>query len=223
MDFKPVIVTGAYGCGKTEFCVNYALEMRRRFPRSPVFLADMDVLNPYFRSREKADFLAGHGVTVIGNNINNAANQDLPAISGQVQRAVIAGHNLIVDLAGSVHGLKTLTFFKDNLSDYEMWVTVNAFREESGEAEKVLAFIREAQAMSGLRVTGLVNTSHMLRQTKGWHVLKGQELAREVSEKSGIPLVMTFVIRNVYEEIKDKLKSHIVVFDKLIMREEWQS
>jgi hypothetical protein len=222
MDFKPVIVTGAYGCGKTEFCVNYALEMRRRYPKNPVFLADMDVINPYFRSREKAGFLASRGVTIIGNSLNNAANQDLPAISGQVQRAVIAGQNLIVDLAGSVNGLKTLTFFKDLLTEYEMWVTVNAFREESAAPEKVLHFIEEAQIMSGLRVTGLINTSHMLKQTEGRHVLRGQELAAEVSERSGVPLVLTFVIKNVYDGIKEKLVSPAFVFDRLIMREEWQ-
>jgi hypothetical protein len=77
--------------------------------------------------------------------------------------------------------------------------------------------------MSGLRVTGLVNTSHMLRETEGWHVLKGQELAKEVSEKTGIPFALTFVIRNVYEEIRDRLHTDVLVFDKLIMREEWQS
>jgi len=214
---KPVIVTGVYGTGKTEFCVNYALSLPK-----PVKLADMDVVNPYFRCREKADILAEKGVQVIGNLTGNSGNQDLPAISGEVLRAVLAGERLVVDLAGSVIGLHALAMFRERLKEYEFWVVLNAFRLDSSTAQKCAEFIRAAEEVSGLKVTGIVNNSHMLRETKTGHVIKGLELSATVSEMLGIPVVYTFLKADIYNEIKEQILSPVLTFNDMIMRETWQ-
>jgi MinD-like ATPase involved in chromosome partitioning or flagellar assembly len=218
---KTTIITGAYGTGKTEFCINYALFCAGS-SSVPVKLADMDVVNPYFRSREKAEFLAKNGVQIIGNLTENTGNQDLPAISGEVLRAVLAGDALVVDLAGSTVGLHTLTFFKAHLKNYDIWVVLNAFRDASSNAAKAVEFINAAESVSGLKVTGIVNNSHMLRETTKDHVLRGYETAVSVSDKTGIPLVYTFVNSTIYEDIRHLINSPVLTFSKLIMREDWQ-
>ncbi|TFG82886.1 MAG: hypothetical protein E4G74_02040, partial [Erysipelotrichales bacterium] len=73
-----VICTGPYGVGKSEFSIQYALT------QAPCYLADLDVLNPYFRPREIHGFLSEHGVTIIGNSTHNMTNLDLPGLSGDV-------------------------------------------------------------------------------------------------------------------------------------------
>lgn len=221
MDFPPVIITGVYGSGKTEFCVNYALRMSALYPGRKVLLADLDVINPYFRSREKSAFLSSRNVEIIGSILVDADNADLPAISGQVLRAVLAGENLIVDLAGSSNGLKALTYFKEQLGSYELWVVLNAFREESSTAAKALAFINEARTVSGLKVTGLVHNSHLLHDTTASDVMYGQELALQVSAAANIPVVYTFLQTAVYNELGKRIRSPVMTFDKLIMRDEW--
>ncbi|MCL2835150.1 MAG: ATP-binding protein [Defluviitaleaceae bacterium] len=222
----PVIVTGCYGAGKTEFCVNYAISLAVIFPPEhsmpePVKLADMDVMNPYFRSREKAEFLARRGVQVIGNLTGNSGNQDVPAIGGDVLRAVLARDALVVDLAGSSAGLHALAFFREHLTGYELWVVLNAFREESATVDKGLRFIQTAEKVSGLRVTGIVNNSHMLRFTTADDVLRGQELSADVAEKTGIPVKYTFTHTEIYNVIKHELISPALTFNKLIMRDDW--
>ena len=211
------IVTGIYGSGKTEFCLNYALSLPK-----PVKLADMDVVNPYFRSREKADFLATQNIQVIGNLTDNSGNQDLPAISGEVIRAVLAKDTLVVDLAGSALGLHALSLFKKQLNDYRFWAVINAFRADSSTAEKARHFIQTAESVSGLKINGIINNSHMLRETAAEHVLHGQALAVEVLKSLDIPIVYTFLKDDIYTEIKDQLASPALTFNKLIMREDWQ-
>jgi hypothetical protein len=212
------IVTGVYGAGKTEFCVNFALSL------GPcVKLADMDILNPYFRSREKADFLLSCGVEVIGNLTQNSTITDVPAISGEVLRSVLSGEKLVVDLAGSTTGLNVLTFFKEYLAagGYNFWLCVNAFREESNTPAKVLDFISRAEKHSGLKISGLINNSHMLRETTRAHILAGETLVREVLQSTGKPVVYTFLHEGLYNEVKNEITSPVLVFKDLIMREDW--
>ena len=219
----PVIVTGVYGAGKTEFCVHYALYLTRTL-NAPVKLADMDIMNPYFRSRDKALFLASQGVSVIGNATGNTGNQDLPAISGEVVRAALAGDALVVDLGGHITGLNALAHFKGHLRGYEMWVVVNAYREESSNAAKTTDFIQKAEETSGLRVTGIVCNTHMLRETDARHVLRGLDLAREASDISGLPIKYVFMPERIHDELigMGVILPPILTFNKLIMREEWQ-
>jgi len=215
------IITGVYGAGKTEFCVNYSLMLADESPDRCVYLSDMDVVNPYFRSREKADFLAARGVTVIGNLTNNTTNQDLPAISGNVVRAVLAKECLVVDLAGDTLGLHALSLFKRQLSDYDIWVVVNANRVESSTTGKVVEFVKRIEAVSGLKVTGLVNNTHMLRETTPKDILLGEEIAHAAATQLSVPLVYTVAQSCFAPELKDKCVAPLFLFDEMIMREPW--
>lgn len=214
-----IIITGAYGAGKTEFCAHYSLNLAKE---GPVKLADMDIYNPYFRSREKADFFAAHGVEIIGSNLRAEGNQDVPAISGEVLRSILKKDSLVVDLAGSFQGLKVLNFFKAQLKEHEFWVVFNPFREECSTPVKMLKFMEEIKAVSGLKLTGIVHNSHMLRETVPEHILYGQNMAREISEKSKVPIKLTFLNTALNKAVKERLISHALTFDRLIMREDWQ-
>jgi len=221
---KTIVVAGWYGTGKTEFCVNLALSLKRDISET-IYLADLDVINPYFRSRDKADFLKSHGIEIIGNNINDSLNQDIPALDNKALRHILQGDNLIVDLAGSLNGLKPLSIFKRHLKEgeYDFFVVLNAFRSDVNTIKTMIEFIQNAEIISALKVTGIINNSHLLHMTTPELILESQELIEKVSQKVNIPIKLTLVKTEIYNIINNKITSPILTFDELIMRKDWQN
>jgi len=219
------ILTGYYGSGKTEFCVNLAKYIAEE-SRGEVTVADLDVINPYFRSREKVEELAGSGITVMGDSLDNNTGQDLPAVSYAFLSRVRKGENVIMDLAGGENGIKLLPSCYDAISKagaYEFLCILNLFRKETYTPQKMIGFVRKINGMGKLSITGLVNNGHMLHDTTAEHVLESQKAILEAAAVLGVPLKYTLVKQDIYNEISDEIKSEkVLVFDKLIMRESWQ-
>jgi hypothetical protein len=137
------VIIGHYGSGKTEFAVNYALKLAEEGKK--VAIADLDVVNPYFRSREKAEMMEAKGIKVIASSINAPAI-DVPAISAAVlvpfQDKSVEG---ILDVGGDPAGARVLgryqAEFKKN--EYDMFCVINANRPETDTAEKAIAYLRK--------------------------------------------------------------------------------
>ena len=220
------IVAGFYGSGKTEFCVNLAMDIARN-TGEPVTIADLDVINPYFRSREKETQLAAHGIEIMGNALENNTGQDLPAVSFAFTSRIVRGDNVILDLAGGEAGVKLLASCYNAIqiskAPVEFLCVVNLFRPETNSAEKMAGFVRKINAMSKLSVTGLVNNGHMLHDTTARHVLASQQAALDAAALLGVPLRYTQLRQDIYEGIANEIKSDkVLVFEKLAMRETWQ-
>jgi hypothetical protein len=214
------VVTGYYGSGKTEFCVNLALSYGEG-----VTIADLDVINPYFRSREKAHELATQGITIMGDSLGNNSGQDLPAVSFGFLSAVRRGENVIIDLGGGLTGANLLAACRDALlaSSYEFLCVLNLFRQETDSHRKMVDFVEGIFGKSGISVTGLVNNGHMLHHTTAEHVLASQNEVMEAAKILNLPLKYTLLKREIYEAVSCRIASEkVLIFDKLQMREEWQ-
>lgn len=127
------IVTGHYGSGKTEFVVNYAIELAKQGKN--VAIADLDVVNVYFRSREKAEMLEALGIKVISGALGHNANLDLPAISAGVLGPLQDdSYDLILDIGGDSVGARVLARYKNMLVDgsYDLFCVFNGNREQTG-------------------------------------------------------------------------------------------
>jgi hypothetical protein len=219
---QTTIITGHYGSGKTEFCLNLALRLAGA--GSPVCIADLDVINPYFRSREREAVLKKYSIEIAGKALESA-NQDLPALSyGFVSK--IGNTPLIIDLAGGENGLKLLANCYGRIksaNNYEFLCVFNAYRPETATAEKMIDFVNRINAMSKLPISGLVNNGNMLHYTTKEHVLHSQNEIIAACEKLGLPLRYTLLKNDIFEQVHDKLLSdEAIVFDKLQMREAWQ-
>ncbi|MCL2376719.1 MAG: ATP-binding protein [Defluviitaleaceae bacterium] len=220
------IVSGFYGSGKTEFCVNLALNLRNSDDKT-ITIADLDVINPYFRSREKETQLAAHNIEIMGNALDNNTGQDLPAVSFAFTSRIVRGDNVILDLAGGENGIKLLAScynaIENSKAPYEFLCVLNLFRPETNDAAKMVDFVRKINAISKLSVTGLVNNGHMLHDTTAQHVLASQQAVCEAADVLGIPVRYTQLRRDIYEGIADKIASEkMLIFEKLAMRESWQ-
>jgi len=217
------IITGEYGAGKTEFSINLALTLREQSSKS-IYIADLDAINPYFRSREKEAILKEKDITLTGYSAPSNSDQDMPAISYGFIQSMRKGEKIaIIDLAGSENGLKPLTPLYDSLEAPEFLCVFNLYRPQTTTKEDILKFLNKVNTISQWPVTGLVNNSHMLHDTEASHILKGQEILLQVSQEANLPLVFTQLQRKLYEQISKEIQSEdVILFDRLQMREDWQ-
>jgi hypothetical protein len=214
------IVTGHYGSGKTEFSVNYAVELAKI--KRKVALVDLDVINLYFRSREKSSLLENMGIKVISSSINAPA-VDVPAISGEVYAPLEdESYDVVLDLGGDPAGARVLGRYEEFFVNgkYDMFYILNANRQETSTADKAIEYLKRIENMARIKVTALVNNTHMLKSTTVDDLLRGQKVALEVSEKLDIPIKYISVIKNVAALLPKDMKGEIFPMD-LYMREEW--
>ncbi len=181
---------GHYGSGKSEIAVNLAIDC------GIDYLVDLDVINPYFRSRSVHERLAAEGVTLVESSIEKAPNSDLPVISA---KGAVPFHDkslsAIYDLGGTREGAKLVQqyrhlFAADDAVDF--LVVVNVFRPETTDAEKIHHLIDTLETAADLKATGLINNSNLIKETRAEHIEKGEAVLTEVASARNIPIRYTF-------------------------------
>lgn len=219
------IIVGHYGSGKSEFSVNYAIQLakNKKSDSEKIAISDLDVVNPYFRSREKEDLLDSYGIKSYSSILRNST-LDVPAVSPELRTPIIdKNYQYVMDVGGDAIGARVLGSMKEIIkgSDYDMFMVINANREYTADADSVIRYMREIMGVSGLNITGLVSNTHLLWETTAEEILKGAKLVKEVSDKTGIPFKYT-VCPNYLDisEIKNQIPSEIFTID-MVMREQW--
>ena len=183
------IVTGHYGTGKTEFAVNLALAMARDGER--VMMADLDIVNPYFRSRERRKVLEEAGIRLISSS-QACSDADVPALPAELL-TILEDRSIrgVLDIGGDPVGARVLARFQPRIvmEDYQLIYVLNANRPEVRETENAIAYLRGIEATTGLTCTGIVNNTHLCGETTEEEIRKGAALAAEVSGVTGIPVL----------------------------------
>lgn len=214
------IIIGHYGSGKTEFSINYAVKLA--YVGKKVALVDLDVVNLYFRSREKADLLESKGIKIIGSSIK-ATGMDLPAVSGQAFTPLQDhSYEAILDVGGDPAGARALGRFHNYFVEgkYDMFFVLNANRPETQELEKILEYKIKIEDVSRAKVTGIINNTHMLKNTTVEDVMKGYEMSLKLSKETGIPIKYNAVLKDLVEKLPKDLQGEIFPIE-LYMREDW--
>lgn len=182
------IITGHYGSGKTEYAVNLALQLAGTGRKTA--LADLDIVNPYFRSYEQAGRLEAAGIRVIVTSCGGVA--DIPALNPEVlsvfQDPSWTG---VLDIGGDPIGARVLARFAPQLrrEEFDLLYVLNANRPETRDLDRALAYMRGIEAECRQKVTGIVNNTHLCGETTAEEILRGAELAKAISEKTGIPVL----------------------------------
>lgn len=214
------IVTGHYGTGKTEYAVNLALSLAA--PGRRVTLADLDIVNPYFRSYEQTARLEAAGVRVIVTSCGGVA--DIPAIDPAVlsvfQDPEVTG---VLDLGGDPIGARVLARFAPQLrrADFELLYVLNANRPETATAEQALAYLRAIEDQCLQKVTGIVNNTHLCAETTLEEIFRGAALAEELSQSTGLPIVHHAVQRRFASQAAQRLQEPVFPMD-LYMKKPWE-
>lgn len=198
------VIAGHAGSGKSEFAVSLALS--EASAGRLVALADLDVVNPYFRSREQADVLEASGIRVISSSLGHGAALEFPAISPAV-RAPLAdlGCEVILDLGGDATGARLLAQFVGDVRrrTHELLVVINAYRPETATLDGVLSHVAAIEAVTGLKASGLISNTHWLRETTVDDLRAGISLCCAVSAASGIGVAFVCGILSALTELKE--------------------
>lgn len=189
---RVTLFTGHYGSGKSNLAVNYALRLKSAGLR--VALADMDIVNPYFRSADSRTELTEAGVRVIALPFANS-NVDLPALPSEIYGLVEQRDEYaVLDIGGDERGALALGRFTPYIlaeNDFEMLFVANFYRPLTRTAEEALEVMREIENAAGLRCTGIVNNSNLGVETTAKDVEATAKEAKRLSQLSGLPVVMT--------------------------------
>ena len=216
------IITGHYGSGKTEFAVNYVKKLRESVD-GRVAIADLDIVNVYFRSREKKEELEEKGIQVIASNLDTAV-ADVPAVSGAMTMPVInKEYQYVVDLGGNDVGTLVLGRIKPlwDHAEADFFMVLNAYRPNTSTPEGIIEQMENLEYAAGLKVTGFINNTNLVRETTAECLLHGDEVLKEVTKRTGVPVKYVSYVKDVMtEEIPEGLSGELFPME-FNMRKTW--
>ena len=208
-EFKRItLLCGHYGSGKTNVAVNMAHMLKKS--RERVAIADLDIVNPYFRSMDSSKELTDNGIKLIVSAFANS-NVDIPALP-QDMYAITDDKDLsvIIDVGGDDRGALALGRLAKEINeenDYEMLLVINCFRPLTRDAKSTIEVMREIECAGHIKFTGIVNNSNLGAITTADDVLGSVEYANEVAKMAGLPIVYTTVDENIYNDLCDKIEN----------------
>jgi hypothetical protein len=214
------VVVGHFGSGKSEFSINLALALAARGHQFS--LADLDVVDPYFRSRECRKLLERRGGRLIVSS-QACMDADVPSLPPDIHALFDDKSRFgVMDIGGDPAGARVLAQYRKFLAegDVRIWFVVNANRPLTDTAEKAWIYLRNIEAVLGARITGLVNNTHLCHMTSWEDIRAGATLAEKLSGLSGIPVICHTVPAELVGE--DPGFSGTVFPIKLNLRKPWE-
>lgn len=206
-----VLITGHYGCGKTNLSINMALDLARREDELPVTVVDLDIVNPYFRISDSTRVLEEAGINVVAPNFAGTT-LDTPSLPPAILNAVetaAAGKTIsIVDVGGDPEGAMAIARFARAIGavDYQLIYLVNKKRLQTTHAQEAAELLSEIEENSGLRATHIVGNTHLKGETTAQHVVDAIPFTQGVCELTGLPLAFVTSPAAVYDEVLRQLE-----------------
>lgn len=201
---RKIAVAGHFGTGKTEFAVSLAFALAAEGIR-PLALVDLDIENPYFRSREQGENLERAGVRVYSDAYGGKSATELQTIDPAIRAPLEdEGCRVICDLGGDPEGARLLNQYTRYFrSDARLLFVVNKNRPGTDTVEKALGQLRSIEAVTGLRITGLVSNTHLLRLTRREDVLEGWAFAQALGKETALPVLCACCPRELLGSLAD--------------------
>lgn len=217
------IITGHFGSGKTELAINLALAERKKYEKTAI--NDLDIINPYYRSRDAAVIFQGHDVELIAP-AQRLATSDLPIVSGEIYRVLHDDkYRLIVDAGGDKDGAKALGQYYHEWKNLnpDLLFVLNGNRPYVSTVEGALTTVAEIEKAARLKITGIINNSNIGKETTMNDIKSGYELSRAVADKLQIPFLYTSISEHLKQQAEEFAQKHEVVFIKRYMKLPWEN
>lgn len=196
------LFAGHYGSGKTNIAVNYSLHLAKM--GLPVTVADLDIVNPYFRTKDSAKVLESAGIELISSPFANS-NLDVPAMPPEVYRLVADRTRFgVLDIGGDDRGALALGRYVPMIleeNNYEMLFVINKFRPLTRDVDGTMEVMAEIEEACGLKFTAIVNNTNLGKATTAEDILASEGYALTVAERAGLPIKMTTVNHILLQEL----------------------
>ncbi|MCQ2432773.1 MAG: hypothetical protein MJ175_09245 [Clostridia bacterium] len=201
---RVAIFCGHYGSGKTNIAVNYALYLKKC--GNPVRIADLDIVNPYFRTKDSMKELEAAGIPLISSNYANS-NVDLPALPAELYSLVQQKNTFAVfDVGGDDRGAYALGRYRPYIleeDDFEMIYVVNFCRPLTPTPEDAVEVMNEITAASGIPFTAIINNTNLAHATTPELIRDSVRQTDKLSELTGLPVLMTTVREDLAPSLSD--------------------
>ncbi len=199
LDHRLTIIIGAYGSGKSEIAVNMSLAQRKALPDKKLLIADLDIVNPFYRSSDCGAVLEEAGVRLI-TPLYAGSNVDAPVLTPEMY--VIfddESYQGIFDIGGEDMGAIVLGSIKKRIenTDTAIYMAVNTLRPFTSDAEQIAIMTNELTAAAGFKIDGYLNNTNLLEETTADILAEGENKILEASKITGIPLIANCVMGNV--------------------------
>ena len=200
------ILSGHYGSGKTNIAVNLALDLRKHHPQ--VAIADIDIVNPYFRTKDSEEALQKADIRLICSPYANS-NVDIPALPQDIY-SITDNRDVhcILDVGGDERGALALGRISPKIKEennFDMLAVLNCYRPLTRDPASAIGILREIETACGLSFTAIINNSNLGRETTAQDVLDSVPYAESIAKQSGLPIVLTTVEEQLYDSLSGKI------------------
>ncbi len=200
------LFAGHYGSGKTNITVNWAKYLKDQGKR--VSVADIDIVNPYFRAKDSEEDFKHWGIKLISSRYANS-NVDFPALPEDLYSIVDdKSYCSVIDVGGDDRGAYALGRYVNEIlteNNYEFLLVINKYRPLTQNADSTIEVMREIETACRMKFTSIVNNSNLGRDTTCQTVLDSLPYAFEISQKTGLPIKMTTIEKSLYNQLNGKI------------------
>jgi hypothetical protein len=209
LDHRLTIIIGAYGSGKSEIAVNMSLAQRKALPDKKLLIADLDIVNPFYRSSDCGAVREEAGIRLI-TPLYAGSNVDAPVLTPEMY--VIfddESYQGIFDIGGEDMGAIVLGSIRKRIenTDTAIYMAVNTLRPFTSDPEQIAVMTNELTAAAGFKIDGYLNNTNLLEETTAEMLEEGEKKILEASKLTGIPLIANCVMEGV-DIPEGKLKDH---------------
>lgn len=197
------VILGPFGSGKTEISLNLALALHAQGRQTA--LCDLDIVNPYFRSREKEDMLEEEGISLIAPE-GALRHADLPSIPPAFRQVVYSGDVAgVLDVGGDLTGARVLGGYALDITrqDPAVWYVFNQSRYDNVDLQASQASFHQIQAQSGIRINGILHNTHLIADTTADTLMEGVQAARRFALETKLPLICHCARQDLVPELAD--------------------
>ncbi len=216
------IITGHFGSGKTEISINLSVKEKESHER--VAISDLDVINPYFRSREVSKYFDELGIELIAPK-GKLATADLPIVSGEIHRVLHdPNYQLIIDVGGDKDGATALGQYYNEIKhlEHKLYFVINTNRPYVSTVEGIKETIRQIEMVSRLKVSAFINNTNLGIETTIDDIIQGYDIAIAASKELNIPIEYTTISKHLQKETMVFAEEHEVFYIERFMKLPWE-
>ena len=192
-DHRLSIVIGAYGSGKSEIAVNMSLAQRRAFPDRKLLIADLDIINPFYRSSDCAPALEEAGIRVI-SPMYAGSNVDAPVLPADIFSIFDdETYTGVFDIGGEDMGATVLGSMRKRIenADSQILMAVNTLRPFTSDPKQIAEMTAILSEAAGFKIDGYLHNTNLLEETTPEVIEEGERILAEASKLTGVPVVAT--------------------------------